>query len=80
MTNFTHSLSCGGLVSCSVVSVLTQNGEVCSADASVHGLFRAAHTWKSGHYFYADPWLTVGVTVMGIFDALLQHFRSPLRS
>ena len=62
---------CGGLVSCSVVSVLTQNGEVCSADASVSGLFRAAHTWKSGHYFDDDPWLRVGVTVMGIFAAFL---------
>ena len=57
-----------------------QNGEVRSADASVYGLFRAAHTWKSGHNFYDDPWLTVGVTTMGIFAAFLMHFRAPLRS
>ena len=56
-TNFTHSLWCGGLVSCSVVSV-------CSADASVSGLFRAAHTWKSEHYFYERS----------IFDSLATFF------
>ena len=43
LTNFTHFLCCGGLVSCSV-SVLTQNGEVCSADASVLRSF-----WRCSH-------------------------------
>ena len=62
------------LVSCSVVSVLTQNGEVCSADASVYGLFGAAHTWKSGHYFYDHPWLTVGVTILGTVAEFLHIF------
>ena len=80
LTNFTHCLCCGGLLSCSVVSVLMQNGEVCSADAPVHGLIGAAHTWKFGHYFHDDPWLTVGVTMLCIFAACLQHFRAPLWS
>ena len=52
LTNFKYVPRCGGLVFCSIVSVLTQNGEVCPADAPVHGLFRAAHTEKSGHYFH----------------------------
>ena len=29
--------------------------------------------WKSGHHFNDDPWLTVGVTILGIFAAFLQH-------
>ena len=65
---------------CSIFSVLTQNGEVCPADAPVHGLFRAAHTEKSGQYFNDDPWLAVGVMSLGIVAAFLQHFRAPLRS
>ena len=36
LTNFTYFPRCGGLVFCSIVSVLTQNGEVCPADAPVH--------------------------------------------
>ena len=70
LTNFTYFPRCGGFVFCSIVS---QNGEVCPADAPLHGLFRAAHTEKSGHYFYDDPWLAVGVTMLGIFAAFLQH-------
>ena len=34
-------------------------------------LFGAAHTLKSGHCFYDDPWLTVGVTIVAIFAAIL---------
>ena len=34
------------------VSVLTQNGEVCSADASALTPDMRARTWKSGNYFY----------------------------
>ena len=61
-------------MSCSIVSVLTQNGEVCPADAPVYGLFRAAHTCKYGHYFCDDPWLAVGVTILAIFAVFLKHF------
>ena len=61
LTKFTYFPRCGRFVSCSIVSVLTQNGEVCPADAPVYGLFRAAHTCKYGHYFCDDPWLAVGV-------------------
>ena len=43
LTNFTPFLCYGGLVSCSVVSVLTQNREVCSADAPVQSLSRCSH-------------------------------------
>ena len=74
LTNFTCFPRCGGLVFCSVVSVLTQTGEVCPADAPVHGLFRAAHTEKSGYYFYDDPWLAVGVMILGIFAVFLRLF------
>ena len=73
LTNFTHFLCCGGLVSCSIITVLTQNGEVCSADAAVCSLFGAAHTLKSGHYFYDNPWLAVVVTILRIFATFLQH-------
>ena len=47
-TNCTYFLRCRGLESCGVVSVLTQNGEVCSADASVFCPARDARTWTSG--------------------------------
>ena len=74
LTNFTYFPRCGGLVFCSIVSVLTQNGEVCPADAPVHGLFRAADTEKSGHYFYDDPGLAMGVMSLGIFAVFLRLF------
>ena len=74
LTNFTYFPRCGGLVFCSIVSVLMQNGEVGPADAPLHGLFRAAHKKKSGHYFCDDPWLAVGVMILGIVAAFLHHF------
>ena len=37
-------------------------------------LLCAVRTWKTGHYFYDDPWLAVGVTIFGHFAAFLQHF------
>ena len=33
-----------------------------------------SHARKSGHYFYDDLWLTVGVTILDIFVAFLVHF------
>ena len=54
------------LVFCSVVSVLTQNGEVCSADSSVYGLSRAAHTWKPGQYFYDDRGCSIFERLFGV--------------
>ena len=44
-TKWTRILRCS-------VSVLTQNGEVCSADASALSPGMRARTWKSGNYFY----------------------------
>ena len=42
---WTRSLRCS-------VSILTQNGEVCFADASALSAGMRARTWKSGHDFY----------------------------
>ena len=60
LTNFTYFPLCGGLVSCSIVAVLTQNGEVCPADAPVYGFFRAAHAWKCGHSVTIRGWQWCG--------------------
>ena len=80
LTNVTYFPRCGGLVFCSIVSVLTKNGDVCPADAPVHGPFRAAHTEKSRHYFYDDPWLAVGVMIFGILLHFCIIFRAPLHN
>ena len=39
------------ILRCSV-SALTQDGEVCSADASALSLGMRARTWKTANYFY----------------------------
>jgi hypothetical protein len=44
---------------------ITQNGEVCTVDASVAKFARAVRTWKSGHYFY-EP-LVSGSHLFGVW-------------
>merc|ERR1719502_2362435 len=44
---------------------ITQNGEVCTVDASVAKFARAMRTWKSGHYFY-EP-LVSGGNLFGVW-------------
>merc|ERR1712137_572085 len=44
---------------------ITQNGDVCTVDASVAKFARAMRTWKSGHYFY-EP-LVSGGNLFGVW-------------
>ena len=57
------------------LSIYTQNGKVCSADASVRCFlsFCAAHTWKLGHHFCDLTYLAVRMTDV-FFGAFFRHF------
>ena len=58
-----------------VLSPFSRRTEKCAQQMLQFTVFFAlAHTEKSGHYFYDDPLLAVGVMILGIFAAILQHF------